>query len=69
MDSLFFGLDIIGIVLVVYWSVMNDKRGHDVLPIGLFAYREHTGRAAKKIGTSSTTSPGQDSRRSDGILR
>ncbi len=36
----FFAVDIIGVVLLLYWSIKNDRRGPDAPSIGLFAYRE-----------------------------
>ncbi len=40
MESATFAIDIIGIILLLYWSIMNDQRGPDAPSIGLFAYRE-----------------------------
>ncbi len=40
MEAAFFVIDIIGVVLLLYWSIMNDRRGPDAPSIGLFAYRE-----------------------------
>ncbi len=40
MEAAFFAIDIIGIVLLLYWSIMNDKLGPDAPSVGLFAYRE-----------------------------
>ena len=40
MEAIFFMLDIIGVVLLLFWSIMNDRRGPDAPSIGLFAYRE-----------------------------
>ena len=40
MEAAFFAIDIIGVVLLLYWSIMNDRRGPDAPSIGLFAYRE-----------------------------
>ncbi len=43
MEAAFFAIDIIGVVLLLYWSIMNDRRGPDAPSIGLFAYRETIG--------------------------
>ncbi len=43
MESALFAIDIIGIILLLYWSIMNDRRGPDAPSIGLFAYRETIG--------------------------
>ncbi len=43
MEAVFFAIDIIGVVLLLYWSIMNDRRGPDAPSIGLFAYRETIG--------------------------
>ena len=43
MEAAFFAIDIIGVVLLLYWSIMNDRRGPDAPSIGLFAYRETNG--------------------------
>ncbi len=40
MEAVFFAIDIIGVILLLYWSIMNDRRGPDAPSIGLFAYRE-----------------------------
>jgi hypothetical protein len=45
MEAIFFAIDIVAIVWLVYWSIMNENRGEGVPPIGLFAYRETIGRA------------------------
>ena len=46
MEAAFFAVDIIGVVLLLYWSIMNDRRGPDAPSIGLFAYRETIKRAS-----------------------
>ncbi len=43
MEAAFFAIDIIGVVLLLYWSIMNDRRGPDAPSTGLFAYRETIG--------------------------
>ena len=40
MEAAFFAIDLIGIILLLYWSIMNDKLGPDAPTVGLFAYRE-----------------------------
>ncbi len=40
MEAAFFAIDIIGIILLLYWSIQNDKLGPDAPTVGLFAYRE-----------------------------
>ncbi len=40
MEAAFFTIDIIGVVLLLYWSIKNNRRGPDAPSIGLFAYRE-----------------------------
>ncbi len=40
MEAAFFAIDIIGIVLLLFWSIKNDRRGPDAPTVGLFAYRE-----------------------------
>ena len=40
MEAAFFAIDIIGIILLLYWSIVNDKRRPDAPSIGFFAYRE-----------------------------
>ncbi len=40
MEAAFFAIDIVGIILLLYWSIMNDKLGPDSPTVGLFAYRE-----------------------------
>ncbi len=46
MEAIFFALDVVGIVLVLYWSIVNDRQGPDAPSIGLFAYRKSIGRRA-----------------------
>ncbi len=43
MEAAFFAIDIIGIVLLVYWSIGNDELGPDASSVGLFAYRDTIG--------------------------
>jgi hypothetical protein len=40
MEAIFFAIDIVGMVLVLYWSIVNDKRPPGTPTTGLFAYRE-----------------------------
>ncbi len=40
MEAAFFAIDVIGVVLVLYWSIRNDGLGPDAPSVGLFAYRE-----------------------------
>ena len=43
MESALFAIDIIGIVLLLYWSIRNDELGPDAPTVGLFAYRDTIG--------------------------
>ncbi len=48
MEAAFFAIDIIGVVLLLYWSIMNDRRGPDAPSIGLFAYRKTIKQTIKR---------------------
>lgn len=39
MEAVFFAIDIIGIILLLYWSIRNDELGPEAPTVGLFAYR------------------------------
>ncbi len=57
MESAFFVIDIIGIVLLLYWSIMNDRRGPDAPSIGLFAYLETNKRPSLPAARERKSSP------------
>lgn len=40
MEAIFFLIDIIAVIWLLFWSIVNDRRGPDVPTTGLFAYRE-----------------------------
>lgn len=44
MEAIFFALDIIGMVLLLYWSILNDQREPGAPTFGIFAYRDSTRR-------------------------
>ncbi len=57
MEAAFFAIDIIGVVLLLYWSIMNDRRGPDAPSIGLFAYRETLKRRSPPAAQERHSSP------------
>ncbi len=57
MEGAFFAIDIIGVVLLLYWSIMNDRRGPDAPSIGLFAYRETIKRPSPPAAQERLSSP------------
>ena len=52
MEAAFFAIDIIGIILMLYWSIKNDELGPDVPTVGLFAYHETTKRPSPPTALS-----------------
>jgi len=46
MEAIFFAVDIVGIILVLYWAIINDDRKPGSPTTGLFAYRETLRRPA-----------------------
>lgn len=70
MEAIFFLIDIVGIVMLLYWSIMNDRQGADAQPTGLFAYRKSItpirkppGARGQRSGQQSGQRPGQRGRR------
>ncbi len=57
MEAAFFAIDIIGVFLLLYWSIMNDRRGPDAPSIGLFAYRETIKRPSPPAAQERHASP------------
>ncbi len=57
MDAAFFAIDIIGVVLLLYWSIRNDKLGPDAPSVGLFAYRETIKRPSPPAAQERHSSP------------
>ena len=57
MEAVFFAIDIIGVVLLLYWSIMNDRREPDAPSIGLFAYRETIKRPSPPAAQERHSSP------------
>ncbi len=43
MEAALFAIDIIGIVLLLYWSIRNDEVRPDAPTVGLFAYHDTIG--------------------------
>ena len=60
MESILFALDIIGIVLLLYWSIRNDELAPDAPTVGLFAYRETLGARAEDPGKGPAEGPAED---------
>ena len=40
MEAIFFLIDIIAIIWLLYWSIENDRKGPGAPTTGIFAYRE-----------------------------
>lgn len=40
MDAGFFVIALIGIIMVIHWSVVNDRAGNNGVTTGFFAMRE-----------------------------
>ncbi len=57
MEAAFFAIDIIGIILLLYWSITNDKLGPDAPIIGLFTYRETIKRPSPPAAKDRQSSP------------
>ncbi|WP_299614805.1 hypothetical protein [Pelagibius sp.] len=60
MEAIFFLIDIIAVILLLYWSIINDQRDPDAPTIGIFAYRRAlrppTPAGQRRTAASSTTS-------------
>jgi len=48
MEAILFAADIIGVVMLLYWSIVNDDRKPGTPTTGLFAYLEVKGRRPAK---------------------
>jgi len=59
MEAIFFAVDIVGIFLVLYWSIINDDRKPGSPTTGLFAYRE----AIKRRPAADAGGPAANGRR------
>ena len=57
METAFLVIDIIMVVMLLYWSIMNDGRGPDAPSIGLFAYRETIKRPSPPAARERHSSP------------
>ncbi len=57
MEAAFFAIDVIGVVLVLYWSIRNDGLGLDAPSVGLFAYRETIKRPSPPAAQERHSSP------------
>jgi hypothetical protein len=42
MESLFFASSVVGVLMVIYWAITNDKAGNLGETTGFFAMRGHT---------------------------
>lgn len=40
MEAIFFAIDVVGVLLLLYWAIINDMRKPGTPTTGLFAYRE-----------------------------
>lgn len=47
MEALFFVFALVGIVMVIHWSVVNDRAGNNGVTTGFFAMREPEEPVAK----------------------
>ncbi len=57
MEAAFFAIDIIGVVLLLYWSIRNDGLGPDAPSVGLLAYRETIKRPSPPAAQERHSSP------------
>ncbi len=57
MEAAFFLIDIIGIILLLYWSIQNDELGPGAPTVGLFAYRETIKRPSPPAAQERHSSP------------
>ncbi len=62
MEAVFFALDIIGMVLLLYWSILNDQREPGDPSIGLFAYRDSTRRRSPSNTRRTSSRPSRRNR-------
>ncbi len=63
MEAAFFAIDIIGVVLLLYWSIRNDELGPDAPSVGLFAYRDTIGGRAAGPPEDSVADHAEEPRR------
>ena len=60
MEPILFLIDIIAVIVLLYWSIINDQRDSDAPTIGIFAYRKAlrppTPDAPPRAATSATAS-------------
>ena len=56
MEAIFFLIDIIAVIWLLFWSIVNDRRGPGVPTSGLFAYRE-SGLHRRAMNSGSTSRP------------
>ena len=57
MEAASFAIDIIGVVLLLYWSIMNDRRGANAPSMGLFAYLQPSKRSSPPAAQERHSSP------------
>ena len=57
MEAIFFAIDIVGMILLLYWSITNDNRKPGTPTTGLFAYRETIGRRKSDNGPRRNSQP------------
>ena len=48
MEAIFFAVDIVAIILLLYWSIINDERRPDEPTTGLFAYYQSLAQSRRK---------------------
>ncbi|WP_340118799.1 hypothetical protein [Pelagibius sp. 7325] len=64
MEAIFFAVDIVAIILLLYWSIINDERKPGQPTTGLFAYRESLAKdGSKPKQDPSAPPPGLNRRR------
>ena len=49
MEAIFFVFTLIGIIMVIHWSVVNDRAGNNGVTTGFFAMREPEEPVAKPL--------------------
>ncbi len=57
MEAIFFAVDIVAIILLLYWSIINDERKPGQPTTGLFAYRESLAKDRAKTKQEPSAPP------------
>jgi hypothetical protein len=57
MEAIFFAVDVVAVIVLLYWSIINDERKPGEPTTGLFAYQQSLAQSREKTKRESPAPP------------